>query len=178
MPRRPKGCPPPKRLNVPRSASDPAALAVPELARSALDTGELETAVGFWLRLAQQLDLREFTRRLAESGLNQLAYSILLVVEANPGCRQTDLGSALRIRQPNLVEPLESLAARGLISRAPDPRDRRAQVLALTPAGSELLAALKAAHGEMIEGYRARLGEDGYGQLITLLRLFVDGAGA
>lgn len=150
--------------------------ALAEASRTALDTRELETAVGFWLRLAQQLDLRDFTRRLAPHGINQLAYAILLVVEANPGCRQTDLGSALRIRQPNLVEPLEALTARGLISRAPDPRDRRAQVLALSEEGSALLAELKSAHAGMIEGYRAGLGEDGYGRLIALLKSFVDGA--
>jgi DNA-binding MarR family transcriptional regulator len=160
-------------MDVSSTAPDPAVL---EPARTGLDTSELELALGFWLRLAQQLDQREYTRRLAASGLNPLAYSILLVVEANPGCRQTDLGSALRIRQPNLVEPLETLATRGLISRAPDPRDRRAQVLALTADGSEQLAALKATHGAMIEGYRARLGDEGYGQLIALLRAFVDGA--
>src|SRR5690242_7447155 len=100
--------------------------------RSPLDTAELDAAVGFWLRLAQQRDLRTFQQRFAESGIGQLAYAILLVLEANPGCRQSDLAAAVRIRQPNLVEPMDQLAARSLVTRTPDPSDRRAQVLALT----------------------------------------------
>ena len=141
-----------------------------------LDVGELETALGLWLRLAQQKDLRGFGRRFAESGVSQVQYAALLIIDANPGCRQSELGAALRIKQPNLVEPLESLAARGLIVRAVDPRDRRAQTLGLTPEGRDLLATLRATHGELIAGYRARLGDDGYAQLLGLLRALVQGA--
>src|SRR5215472_6509332 len=105
----------------------------------ALDAGELESAVGLWLRLAAQKDLRAFTRRFAESGISQLQYAVLLTIDANPGCRQSELGAVLRIRQPNLVEPLESLAGRGLILRRPDPRDRRAQTLDLSQKGRAML---------------------------------------
>jgi DNA-binding MarR family transcriptional regulator len=143
--------------------------------RSPLDTSELDAAVGFWLRLAQQRELRTFQAHFGESGIGQLAYAILLVLEANPGCRQSDLGAAVRARQPNLVEPLEALAARGLVSRTPDPRDRRAQVLALTGEGARLLAELKAVHARMIDGYREALGTEGYENLVQLLRRFTTG---
>ena len=143
--------------------------------RSPLDTAELDAALGFWLRLAQNRDLKSFQARFAGSGIGQLAYAILLVLEANPGCRASDLGAAVRVRQPNLVEPLEALAARGLISREPDARDRRAQAMALTEAGVRLLTELKAAHAEMIAGYREALGAEGYDQLLELLRRFTGG---
>ena len=140
--------------------------------RSPLDTAELDAAVGFWLRLAQHRELKTFQAHFGPSGIGQLAYAILLVLEANPGCRQSDLGAAVRVRQPNLVEPLEALAERGLISRTPDPRDRRAQVLALTDEGARRLAELKAVHGRMIEAYREALGSEGYETLVELLRRF------
>ena len=143
-----------------------------ERGRAPLDTAELDAAVGFWLRLAQQQDLRDFGERLAGTGINQLGYSVLLVLEANPGCRPAELAEAVRVRQPNLVEPVESLVARGLVSRAPDLRDRRAQTLALTAEGARALAGLKAAHAGLIEGYRAALGAEDYDQLIELLRRF------
>ena len=145
-------------------------------AATGLDARELEAALGLWLRLAQQKDLRAFSRRFAGSGLSQLQYAAMLVIDANPGCRQSELGPALRIRQPNLVEPLEALSARGLVSRRADPRDRRAQTLELTSAGRRLLAELRASHAELIDGYRARLGEDGYARLVELLRSFVEAA--
>ena len=142
----------------------------------ALDAGELESALGLWLRLAQQKDLRAFTRRFAGSAISQLHYAVLLIIDANPGCRQSELGAVLRIRQPNLVEPLESLAGRGLIERRTDPRDRRAQTLDLSQAGRVMLGELRQVHGELIDGYRARLGDEGYQQLLQLLQRFVHGA--
>jgi DNA-binding MarR family transcriptional regulator len=141
-----------------------------------LEAGELEQAVGLWLRLAQQADLRDFTRRFADAAISQVQYAILLVVDANPGCRQADLSGVLRMRQPNLVEPLEVLTARGLVMRRPDPRDRRAQILGLTEAGQMLLEELRVAHDDLIDAYQERLGPEGYRRLVELLSAFVKGA--
>jgi len=153
--------------------SDPEIPPRPASTSRALDAGALEGAVGFWLRLAQQQDLRRFNRVFAEASVSQLVYSLLLLIGANPGRRQADLGAALHIRQPNLVEPIEGLIARGLVQRRPDPDDRRAQTLALTPGGEALLARLRAAHDALLGAYRERLGPDAYDQLIGLLRQFV-----
>lgn len=144
--------------------------------RAPLDTAELDAAVGLWLRLAQQQDLRAFGERFAGTGVNQLGYAILLVLEANPGARPAELAEAVRVRPPNLVEPLEVLVARGLVLRAPDPRDRRAQALSLTREGDGLLSELRAAHGGLIERYRAALGAEDYDRLIALLRRFTAAA--
>ena len=152
-------------------------MASPPQGRAPLDTAELDAAVGFWLRLAQQQDLRAFDERFVDSGVNQLAYAVLLVLEANPGCRPVELAEAVRVRPPNLVEPLEILVARGLVLRAPDPHDRRAQALSLTPEGCEALADLKADHAGLIEGYRAALGGEDYERLIALLRRFTHAPG-
>ncbi len=147
-----------------------------ETARTPLDAVELEAAVGFWLRLAQQRDLRAFNDRFSRAGVSQLAYAILLVLEANPGCRPAGLAAAVRVRQPNLVEPLDGLVREGLVSRAPDPRDGRAQTLALTGQGLRRLDELKAVHAGLIEGYRGALGAEDYAVLVGLLRRFVDQA--
>ena len=138
-----------------------------------LDTRELESALGFWLRLAQQLDLKTFSEALAEDGISQPLFAMLLLIDANPGCRQADLGAVLRMRQPNLVEPIEGLIGRGLVVRRPDPADRRAQTLALTRKGKTLLKRLRVAHERLIGSYRERLGPEGYDQLAALLSRFV-----
>jgi DNA-binding MarR family transcriptional regulator len=145
-------------------------------APAALDAFELEAAVGFWLRLGQQQDLRRFNRALSSAGVTQISFSILLLIAGNPGRRQADLAAALRVRQPNLVEPIESLITRGLVFREPDPDDRRAQVLGLTPEGRLFVGRLRAVHGRLIDGYRAALGQDDYEQLIRLLRRFATDA--
>jgi DNA-binding MarR family transcriptional regulator len=137
-----------------------------------LQSCELEEAVGFWLRLAQQKDLRLFGQALEGEGVTQVTYSMLLLIAENPGCRQADLAAVLRIRQPNLVEPIEALIGRGLVSRRPDPADRRAQVLELTAQGQAVVKRLRQAHGRLINAYRAALGEENYDQLVNLLRRF------
>jgi DNA-binding MarR family transcriptional regulator len=143
-----------------------------------LDTGELDRAVGLWLRLAQGQEQRRFNRAFEGSGVSPILFAILLTVEANPGCRQADLGAVLRIRQPNLVEPLDQLISRGLVARQPDPRDRRAQTLTLTAEGASVLGRLKARHDRLLASYRERLGGAAYDQLVALLRRFVEEAGA
>ncbi len=137
------------------------------------DAGELEGAVGFWLRLAQQQDLKAFNRLFADAGITQPLYAMLLAIAARPGLRQADIGERLRMRQPNLVEPIDTLIDRGLIVRRPDPNDGRAQAIDLTPAGVALLERLRVAHGQLIASYRERLGADGYARLVDLLRTFV-----
>ena len=52
-----------------------------------------------------------------------------------------DLAAADRQRPQSLTRVFAQLEADGLITRAPDPADRRQSVLALTPAGREALAA-------------------------------------
>ena len=140
-----------------------------------VDAAELDGAVGLWLRLAQQQELRAFNRLFAEYGMSQVLFAILLVVASNPGCRQADLEAPLRIRQPNLVEPIDALISRGLISREPDPADRRAQTLKPTAKGEALLKELRAVHERLIEGYRAKMGGKDYDKLVELLRRFVAG---
>ncbi len=140
---------------------------------SGADAGELEGAVGFWLRLAQQQDLKAFNRLFADNGITQPLYAMLLAVAAKPGLRQADIGERLHMRQPNLVEPIDTLIGRGLIVRRPDPNDGRAQAIDLTPAGAALLERLRAAHDQLIASYRDRLGADRYAQLVDLLRAFV-----
>jgi DNA-binding MarR family transcriptional regulator len=143
-----------------------------------METSELDQAVGLWLRLAQQQSARQFGQAFEGTGVGQVPFAILAAIAANPGCRQADLGPVLRIRQPNLVEPIEALIARGLVARRPDPRDRRAQTLALTAQGEAEVARLRERHARLLAGYRERLGEEAYDALISLLRRFVAEAGA
>ena len=44
-----------------------------------LDASELEHAVGLWLRLGQQQDLRAFAALFSEYGMSQLLFSVLLL---------------------------------------------------------------------------------------------------
>ena len=56
-------------------------------------------------------------------------------------CGVSDLAAGERVRPQSMASTVAALLAAGLVSRAPDPGDRRRVLIALTPAGREALAA-------------------------------------
>jgi len=55
-------------------------------------------------------------------------------------CGVSDLAAGERVRPQSMASTVAALLAGGLVSRAPDPGDRRRVLIALTPAGREALA--------------------------------------
>ena len=135
----------------------------------ALDIGALPWTLGFRLRLAQQYVFREFLRRFNALDISPVTYSPLVLIEKNQPCRQIELAAALGVRQPNLVERIDALVQRGLVSRGPDPEDRRANILKITPAGKRFMIRVPAVHDEHNRQLMNQLGEDDYNKLIELL---------
>ena len=64
----------------------------------------------------------------------------------------------------------------GLVRRLPDPTDRRATLLELTPAGHSLLAAISAQRHEGAAERLGRLSADEQAELLRLLRIVGDDA--
>lgn len=59
----------------------------------------------------------------------------------------------------NLTRLVDRLEARGLVRRAPDPRDRRVTLVQLTPAGKALIDELRPRHRAYIEERLSHLSE-------------------
>jgi DNA-binding MarR family transcriptional regulator len=116
----------------------------------------LDDRLGFWLRLAQQAAFDAFHRAMAPLGLTPGRLGALLLLEAYPPMRQAALAEALRVKPSNLAVMLAGLEADGLIRRIEDSRNRRANLLRLTPAGRALLRRAKArealVEGDLAEG--------------------------
>jgi MarR family transcriptional regulator for hemolysin len=74
---------------------------------------------------------------LAEFGVsNSMAWCLIHLDRMGPAVRQIDLAQAVGITQPSIVRVLDQLEAAGLVTRAPDPQDRRSNHLILTGAGN------------------------------------------
>src|SRR5215208_4662668 len=86
------------------------------------------------LRLARASAWR-LGRSLADSGLRWTEFAVLHHLEAQGPVSQRDLALALRIQPSNIVALLDELERRGLLTRAPDPRDRRRHRVQPTPSG-------------------------------------------
>jgi len=109
-----------------------------------IDLGLLERLVGYKIRRLQLRIFQDFLETMDGLGIRPSQFSVLTVVGANPGLKQTQVSAALGIKRANLVGMLDELERRGLIERARGARDRRAHALHLTLAGAALKTRLDA----------------------------------
>lgn len=81
---------------------------------------------------------------LAAHDLSMWAYIVLSHLAREPVDSQLALAQAIGYDKTRLIGLLDALAHAGLITRAPDPADRRARIVALTPDGRRRHAAAQA----------------------------------
>jgi DNA-binding MarR family transcriptional regulator len=97
-------------------------------------------------------------------------YSVLVLVDGNPGRKQTEIASALGVKRANFVALVDGLQARGLLERVHVKTDRRANALHLTPEGEKFLAQARKVHEELEQEFIDRLGGNAQrDQLLSLL---------
>ena len=72
-------------------------------------------------------------------GQTRAQWAVLLKLERHEGLKQSDLAEYLDIQPITLTRLVDRLCDNGLIERRPDPNDRRAKRLYLTPAARPLL---------------------------------------
>lgn len=106
----------------------------------ASQTRTLGRLVGYRLRRASAVFATDFTNALDGTGIRQIPLGIMAVVSDNPGINQGTVGRLLGIKRANMVPLINELIESGLILREADPADRRAFTLAMSPAGSAMLA--------------------------------------
>ena len=105
-----------------------------------VDLGELSELLGYALKRAQLKLYEDFLKCVAPLQLTPAQFSVLMLLESNPGRNQTEVAGALGILRPNFVAMLDGLESRGLCVRARSVTDRRSHVLSLTEKGRQALA--------------------------------------
>ncbi|MDE8347709.1 MAG: MarR family transcriptional regulator [Acidocella sp.] len=136
-----------------------------------IDMGVLPHLMGYMLRQAQLLVYQDFHHAVAAGspGIRPPQFSILEVVNRNPGLRPSDVATALGISRANLVPLLTDLATLGWLRRVDDETDGRAQSLHLTPLGATQLEDLRAKILPHEDRLATRLGPVGRDMLLLLL---------
>ncbi|MDP9869937.1 MULTISPECIES: MarR family winged helix-turn-helix transcriptional regulator [Streptosporangium] len=81
---------------------------------------------------------------LAAHGISMWAYAVLAALEDNAVRTQAALAEAIGADKTRIISTLDRLQEAGLITRDPDPRDRRARVLAITARGGEVCRSVRA----------------------------------
>ena len=109
----------------------------------ALQLGEFSGLLGYSLKRAQLKIFEDFLRCVAPLQLTPAQFSVLLLLEKNPGRNQTEIANTLGILRPNFVAMLDALETRDLCARMRSTNDRRSHILVLTDKGRAVLARAK-----------------------------------
>ncbi len=129
--------PPAPKRTTPRTAPAPRSSKSPSVDK--VDTGYLQTLMGYNARRAALSIIELFLERLAPYGLKPVDFSVMSTIQHNPGVTSRQLCAALNLLPPNLVGLIQSLESRGLIERKPHPHDGRAVGLHATAKGQALM---------------------------------------
>lgn len=108
----------------------------PKRADVAGDVAELIHSVNRRIRAATRAGLEPLGVTPAQ------ARALRILAGAGRAVRMSELAAALRIARRSATSVVDELAARRLLTRGDDPDDRRAVLVDITPAGSDLVATM------------------------------------
>lgn len=99
----------------------------------------LHDIVGYQLAQAAIAGHQVFAHQVGEAfGLRPVEFTILALVDKNPGVSAKQLAQALAVTPPNITMWMDKLEGRGLVERERSTTDRRAQHIRTTAQGSAL----------------------------------------
>ncbi|WP_374299908.1 MarR family winged helix-turn-helix transcriptional regulator [Ferrovibrio sp.] len=119
-----------------------------------IDLGLLNGLLGYRLRRAQLAVFQDFMTTMKDYDLRPAQFSVLAIIAANPGLKQSRVSEALGINRANFVALLDELEQRKLARRAAAAGDRRSNALYLTPKGE---AFLKDAYQHLLQSHEQRI---------------------
>lgn len=135
-----------------------------------LETRTTTEIIGYRLRRAQLGVFQRFNAAFAELDLRPAEFSVLSLIDANPGRKQTEIAEVLGIKRANFVALVNGLDARGLTERRSARGDKRANALYLTTEGRRFLAEARMVQDRFESDCIERIGgADARDMLIKLL---------
>lgn len=111
----------------------------------------LEDLIGYQLRRASSASMAALMRDLEACGLKPVEASVLLLIDANPGVTQSEIGRVLSIQRANMAPMVASFDRRGFLRRKR--LDGRSHSLEITSEGRVIAAQARAvmhAHDAML----------------------------
>lgn len=144
--------------------------AAPSPEGETLRAEETTGIIGYRLRRAQLSVFQRFLTVFEELKLRPVEYSVLVLIAANPGRKQTEIAEVLGIKRANFVTLVHGLEDRGIVERMGSASDKRANALHLTSEGEAFLRRARDLHEAMEQDLIKRLGgEKARDKLLALL---------
>ena len=131
---------------------------------------DLEEHLGYWLRVVSNGVSHSFARKLEASDITVAEWVFMRALFDVDELSPTALALRLGMTKGAVTKLADRLIAKGFVGRAPNPDDKRAQTLRLTPAGSRKVPALAALADENDAEFFGYLGRSERETLERLLR--------
>ena len=136
-------------------------------------TGEHHQSLKLWLRMLSctvRIENEIRTRLRASFGITLPRFDLMAQLERHPdGLRMGELSRRMMVTGGNVTGITDQLEREGLVARVPDPQDKRAFAVRLTPAGQEAFAAMAKVHEGWVEELLGHVPVEEKEQLIGLL---------
>ena len=128
---------------------------------------------GFLIRRLHQIHVALFNEACGKFEITPVQYSLLSALAERGVADQTTLAADIALDRTTTTGALKRLAARKLIERAVDDRDRRARACRPTPEGLRLLGKMEAAARSAHRDTVARLKMNEQRQFLALMQRIV-----
>ena len=134
---------------------------------------ELAEDVGFLLARAGSLAIRSLNRALEPYGMRARHYAALCLAAEGEGVRQRTIGTSLGLDPSQVVALVDDLERLGLVSRRPDPSDRRTRLVVVSPRGRQVRDEGRRAAHRVHEQMLAAVDGSDQRHLVVLLQAIV-----
>ncbi|MDT0343572.1 MarR family winged helix-turn-helix transcriptional regulator [Streptomyces litchfieldiae] len=147
---------------------------LPEAAAVSADVTEIERALSRVAYLASRA--RQHERLMASAGvpLDRAAVVLLRQIAESESLRPGELAVRLGVEASHITRQVQRLQRAGYVTRVPDPEDRRAQRIELTPSGREAIDRVREASRRGMQAALSDWSPEELRQLATLFHRMVD----
>jgi DNA-binding MarR family transcriptional regulator len=117
----------------------------------------IEDSLGYVINRVARSFAQELAGELRQRGIGIGQWAVLLFLWARDGMSQAELARVVAIEPPTMVRTIDRMVRDGLVTRAPDPADRRISRIYLTDRGRALRDELVPKAAAVNEANLARL---------------------
>jgi DNA-binding MarR family transcriptional regulator len=129
-----------------------------------------DQALAAAFRHLSALGMRVEDRLMREKGVSLAQSRLLEVIQQTARARWSDIATALGYSPRTITEALDALERDGLMTRTPDPADRRAKILTITKKGARDLAAAQDVRDQIRKVFFGVLTDGEKDSLLKMLR--------
>ena len=115
------------------------------------------------------LSVRIEDRMMKAEGVSLAQSRLLEVIQQTPRARWSDIATVLGYSPRTITEAIDAMERDGLVTRSPDPNDRRAKILTITRKGTRDLKRAQKARDRVREIFFGVLAADERASLFEML---------